>query len=835
MTTVLDYEQFLARKFAFSREDGIPIEPSDINPMLKPHQRDIVQWAVRKGNAAIFAAFGLGKTYMTMEIQRLLHKAFGGKFLIIAPLGVRQEFIRSAAKLGMSYRFIRRTDEIGEDDFYITNYESVRDGKLEVDGFTCAALDEASVLRSYGSDTYQTFLALFGKVRFKFVATATPSPNRYKELIHYAAFLGIMDSGQALTRFFQRDSTKANNLTIYKHMEDEFYLWLHSWAIFVQSPKDLGYDDTGYNLPKMTVHYHMVQAEKLGGKMAKDGQVQLINDAALGLKDAAEEKRNSIDRRVAKAREILSESPQDHFILWHDLEAERHAINDAIPDAVDVYGSQDLEDREDRIAAFSEGRVQYLSTKPELAGSGCNFQYHCHKAIFVGIGYKFNDFIQACHRIHRFQQAQPVEIHIIYTETEQQILAALKEKWAEDDKLRLRMGEIIRKHGLSTAGMEHEMRRTIGATRREEKGEHFTAVHNDSTYETRAMASNSVDMICTSIPFGNHYEYSPSYNDLGHNADNATFFEQMDYLTPELLRILRPGRIAAIHTKDRIQFGNVTGYGMPSVEPFHVDCVMHYRKHGFIYMGMITVVTDVVRENNQTYRLGWSEQCKDGTKMGVGSPEYILLFRKLPTDTSRAYADVRVEKSKEEYTRAQWQIDAHAFWRSSGNRLLTADDLVNLPNDQIGRTFQSSSLSTVYDYLEHVKLGVEMDKRGALPATYMTLAPGSHSPDVWHDINRMLTLNGDQAQRGLVNHVCPLQIEIVDRLIGRYTNPGEIVFDPFGGLGTVPYRAIMTGRYGISCELSEDYYADSLRYLRAAEQKVSAPTLFNLLEAEAVA
>ena len=158
------------------------------------------------------------------------------------------------------------------------------------------------------------------------------------------------------------------------------------------------------------------------------------------------------------------------------------------------------------------------------------------------------------------------------------------------------------------------------------------------------MEDNSVDLIVTSIPFSNHYEYTPSYNDFGHNEDTERFFEQMDFLSPNLLRILKPGRVFACHVKDRVLFGNATGTGMPTMEPFHALCIEHYMKAGFQYFGMITVVTDVVRENNQTYRLGWTEQCKDGTKMGVGCPEYILLFRKLPSSTEKAYADVPVTK-----------------------------------------------------------------------------------------------------------------------------------------------------------------------------------------------
>lgn len=829
----MDYLQFLESKFKFSQAFGFDVEPSEVNPLLKPHQRDIVCWAAKKGRAAIFAAFGLGKSFMQIELQRILHGRVGGAHLIIAPLGVRQEFFRDAAKLGLEYRFVRHSEEVGEEGFYITNYESVRDGRLDVSLFKSVSLDEASVLRSYGSKTYQEFLTLFDAVPFRFVATATPSPNRYKELIHYAGFLGVMDTGQALTRFFQRDSSKANNLTLYPHMEREFFAWLHSWAIFIQKPSDLGYSDEGYELPLMEVRYHEVKSADLRGGFEKDGQGQLIKDAAIGLKDAATEKRDSIPARVTRMMEILAADPHSHFILWHDLEAERHAINEVLPAAMDVFGSQDLDVREQRIIDFSEGGFQYLSTKPEIAGSGCNFQRHCHKAIFLGIGYKFNDFIQAIHRIHRFLQQHPVEIHIIFTESEREILTALQRKWSEDDVLRRRMSEVIREHGLVTTGLEAELARTIGVERREESGEHFTVAHNDCVDECRRMESDSIDLVHTSIPFGNHYEYSASYNDFGHNDDNGRFFKQMDFLTPELLRILKPGRVAAIHVKDRIQFGNVTGSGMPTVDPFHADCIYHYKQHGFAYFGMITVVTDVVRENNQTYRLGWSEQCKDGTKMGVGSPEYVLLFRKLPTDRSKAYADQRVTKSKEDYTRGRWQIDAHAFWRSSGDRFLTAEEMAGYGPDMMGRVLAERSLQAIYDYRQHVQVAETLDAKRSLPSSFMAVAPGSHHPDVWHDVNRMRTLNGEQSQKGLNNHICPLQFDIVDRIIERYTNKGETVFDPFGGLMTVPYRAIELGRKGRASELNGDYFRDGLRYLRSAEAKAATPTLFDFDKSEA--
>ncbi len=825
-----DYLEFLREKMPLAVFDGYDVEDSEIHPLLKPHQRAVVRWAVKGGNRALFESFGLGKTIQQIEIVRLTQARCGGKALIVCPLGVRQEFRRDGAMLGVHFEFIRRPEEMTDgQNFYLTNYESIRDGRLDPRLFSVVSLDEASVLRSFGSKTYQEFLPLFAGVKHKFVATATPSPNRYKELIHYAGFLGVMDTGQALTRFFQRDSTKANNLTLYPHKEREFWLWLNSWAVFLQRPSDLGFSDDGYDLPALQVHYHEVSSDHGAAGAEKDGQGLLFKDAAIGLQAAATEKRDSLPARIEAMRRILQVDPDSHYILWHDLEAERHAIAAAVPGAVSIYGTQDLDEREQAVIDFSEGRFQYLSAKPEIAGSGCNFQRHCHKAIFLGIGYSFNDFIQAIHRIHRFLQRQACEIHIIHSEAEREILRTLQAKWIQHDEMVSNMSEIIKEHGLSHLSLADILTRTIGVERIEVRGERFALANNDCVLEALRQPSDHTDLIVTSIPFANHYEYTPSYNDFGHTENNDHFWRQMDFLTPELLRILNPGRLYCCHVKDRILFGNVTGAGAPTVSPFHCEAIMHARKHGFDYMGMITVITDVVRENNQTYRLGWSEQCKDGTKMGVGSPEYVLLFRKPQSDRSRGYADTPVSKDKAEYTRARWQIDAHAFWRSSGNRMLTPDDLASLGPDKLAKAFTEYSLANIYDYEHHVRVGEDLETRGALPSSFMSLAPGSHHNEVWHDVNRMLTLNGQQTQRGLQNHVCPLQFDIVDRLINRYSNPGDLVYDPFCGLGTVPYRALKLGRRGQGSELNTGYFFDSVQYLKAMEREVSMPSLFDVL------
>lgn len=830
----MTYQEFLEGKIDVAPLTGLDVKPEQLSPALKPHQRDSVLWALRGGRRALFAAFGLGKTVMQLEWTRIVAEMTGGRVLIVLPLNVRREFWDDAQNIlhqaAPPYVRTMAEAEATQAPVVMTNYERVRDGDIEPRRFVGVSLDEAATLRSFGSKTYQVFLDKFKGVKYKLVNTATPSPNRYKELIHYAGFLEIMDTGQALTRWFKRDSTKANNLTLYPGREREFWIWCASWGLFLQKPSDLGYSDEGYSLPPLEVRYHRLQTDMSRAGCEPDGQMKLMRDAAFGLRDAAREKRESIDARVETARRIIDAAPADeHFVIWHDLEDERRALRQALPECVDIYGSMDLEERERRVEDFAYGRTRLFATKKSLSGSGCNFQRYCHRAIFLGIDYEFNDFIQAIHRIYRFLQSQPVVIDILYMDSEDEILRVLKQKWQQYDALTETMAGIIREYGLGAAAME-SLKRTIGVERVEITGEHYRAINNDCVEELKAWPENSVDMILTSIPFGNHYEYSPSYNDFGHNPDDDAFFRQMDYLTPNLLRVLRPGRVAAIHVKDRILFGNATGLGMPSVEPFHADTIAHFRRHGFVFFGMITIVTDVVRENNQTYRLGWTEQCKDGSKMGVGCEEYLLLFRKLPTDTGRAYADVPVRKDKSEYTRAQWQIDAHGYWRSSGDRLVTKAELQAAPVSKLQALYRKYSRQNVYNYEEHVRLAKQLDTDGRLPATFMVCAPGSWTDSVWDDINRMRTLNTSQRLKKREMHICPLQLDVVERAINRWSNPGDLILDPFGGLMTVPYTAVKMGRRGVGIELNADYFRDGLGYLQEADAQQDVPTMFDLVE-----
>jgi DNA modification methylase len=991
------YRRFIDRKVPVAQRVGFDVAADEIHPYVSPHARAMVQWAVRGGRRAIFAAFGLHKTVIQLETVRLIRKRVGGRALIVLPLGVRQEFVRDASLLALAPRFIRDTADAERtaahsDGIYLTNYESVREGKIDPSAFSVVSMDEADVLRSFGSKTFGQVVITGGwdQVPYRFVATATPDPNDYLELLGYAQFLGIMEIGAAKTRFFKRDSEHADRLTLHSHKVDEFWRWVATWALIVQRPSDLGFSDEGYALPPLDVRWHELPSDHAAAGAEKSGQRRLLRRSAAGVSEASREKRDSLPLRLAKLMELRAEDPGAHRLLWHDLEAERKALERALPraefggewqeyqdgnqvalalyerhysahryadgrerklfcgpgektvlltrdqralfvwrkfvddsgqqgincavfrnegtvqsselileamaiawlrwpgerfytyvDAAEVrsenpgycflcagwqragvtkggllilealpgvavpavarrevmrtiYGTQPLDEREALVRAFADGEVPELAGKPVMLGAGCNLQRHCAWAIFMGIGFKFRDLIQAIHRLHRFLQPHQVRIDLIYTEAERGVREQLEAKWRRHEQQTARMSELIREQGLTQLSMAAPAVHAA-PERQAVEAEGYRLVLGDCVEETAAMPADSVGLVLTSPPFSSQYRYSSDLRDFGHTDGAEDFWRQMDFLTPELLRVLQPGRDLVVHLKDRVQPGEMNGWGFQTVDPFHCQAIEHYRRHGFALLGYAVVVTDVVRENNQTYRLGWTEQCKDGSRMGAGLPEWLLIFRKPPTDSADGYADVPVVKAKADYPRARWQLDAHAYWRSSGDRLLVPEDLAGQPWRTIYRTFRAHSTTHVYDHEHHVACGAALEAEGQLPPDFMLLPPVSWHPDVWSDVTRMRTLNAAQANQGRVKHLCPLQFDIVERVIRQRSMPGETVFDPFGGLFTVPYMAVKLGRRGEACELSPSYFADGVRHVEAAAAAARLPTLFDLLGAEEVA
>lgn len=851
----LDYEAFVQAKQVAAPERGrelaIPLSKG-----LFPFQGDAVTWAVRRGCAALFESFGLGKTRQELEYARQVLALEGGRFLIVAPLGVRGEFMREADALGLELTFIQRTESAGETGIYLTNYESVREGNVDPLTFVGVALDEASILRGFGgTKTFREFMGKFegSGVRYRLVATATPSPNDYEELLAYAAFLDVAEIADMKTRFFKRDSTKADCLTVYPHKEEEFFRWVSTWALFLTRPSDADptYSDEGYALPPMEVTWHELPSDHATAGVERSGQVRLLADASVGIVEASREKRRSLDARVARVLEIVTalrtETPapgatghaasglSDQVVIWCDLNDEQRAIEKALGAAgitvSSMYGADTLDDREANIERWRSRETSVFLSKPVMYGAGVNLQ-QCHTMVFAGVGYKFQDAFQGMHRVQRFGQTHPVSIHMIYTESERSIREAFAAKWTNHVELVERMAAMVRSRGLARAALTCARSPVAPVARVEARTSSAVLVNNDNVRELARCADNSIGLYVTSYPYGNQYRYTELMEDFGHTDSPEHFFAQMDFLMPHVFRTLQPGRVLAVHVKDRITPGGLSGMGFRTLYPFHADCIANGIKHGFGLIGMITVITDVVRENNQTNRLGYSAMCKDSSSMGVGVPEHVLIFRKPQTDKSKGFADVRVTRDKTSYPLARWQIVANGLWGSSGERVLTADDLVGVDHSTMYKLWKASCLSKRYDFEEHVALNVALQDRGALPVDFSLFPVHSKHPDVWTDVTRMRTSNSVLSAKGRELHVCPMQWDIVDRLIEQYSNPGDIVGDFFGGVGTTAMRAVVKGRHGWSCELSERYHREAVAFVTAAERKLSVPTLFDLDAAE---
>lgn len=858
-----DYRQFLEAKVKLASQDGFAVDPDAINPRLKPHVQKVVRWALAGGQRAFFGRFGLQKTSWHLETMRQCAIYTRMPSLITLPLGARISFFKDAEKYfdgvhKIRLNFIRDTADLDPLAINLTNTETIREGKIDARRFGATSYDEGDVLRNMNTAAFWAFTNdVKTAVRYRFVATATPDPQDYVELLAYAGYLGVMDVGEARTRFFQRDSEQADNLTLLPHMEEQFWLWVMSWAVFGNRPSDFdpSFSDDGYDLPPLDVRWHEVATDHREAGHEANGQGKLLKDDATGVIEAAAEKRKSITTRIQKMMELRAEDPKARRLIWHHLNDERDAIKAAAPEVVTVTGDQDLEEREQSLIGFAEGSVQELAGKPVMIGSGGNYQSSSWQ-IHLGILPKFKDFIQSIHRQQRYGQKNIVRVDIIYTEAERETRRKLEQRWRQYDEQCERMAALMRKFGLGQMDAILALTRTIGVKRSEVKGVRFTMVHNDCVDETRRMDSCSVDLIVTSPPFAKQYRYTPSYNDFGHTDDDDQFFAQMDFLTPELLRVLKPGRDLVVHMKDRIVEGSRSGLGFQTVAPVGlIKTPQHFMRHGFAYLGTTFIICDVVRENSQTNRLGHTEQCKDGSRMGFGLVEYLHVFRKPQTDRSRGYADDPVVKlirdfdhkgrkdwyiapprpdvdesrcDPEGYSLGQWQLDASGCWRSSGNRLLTAEEIARLPVKGAHRRWKAHCAQQGYDYQHHVELGDAMRAVGTLKPDFAVIPAHSNHPAVWTDVVRMRSLNTLQVQKGRVKHLCPLPLDIVERVIRQRSMPGDLVFDPFGGLGTVPYCAVKLGRRGLAVDLSRGYVRDGAEHCHDIEEKVTGKTLFDL-------
>jgi hypothetical protein len=445
-----EYEKFIAKKRLVVPPAGIP-EPPALSPKLFPFQADIVRWALRRGRAAIWADCGLGKGWMALEYARVVAEHQDRPVLITAPLAVAQQFRTEGERLGVAVNVCRDGADV-QPGINVANYERLH--RFDASVFGGVVLDESSILKDFTSSTRNALIESFSRTPFRLACSATPAPNDHTELGNHAEFLGVMSRMDMLSTFFCHDGGETQNWRLKGHARAEFWRWLCSWACTIRKPSDLGYDDQSFALPPLRVTEHVVPA---GPELAREAGALFITDAS-GIQQQRAARRSSLQARVDACAALVNASAEP-WVCWCDLNDESDALAKAIPDAVEVRGSQDAEEKERIIGDFMAGRARVLVTKPSIAGLGLNMQ-HCADVAFVGLSNSFEAFYQAVRRNWRFGQKRPVNCHLIVSDADGAVRENLERKRAAAEQMAEQM----------LVGMGDIQRATIRALQREHIG-----------------------------------------------------------------------------------------------------------------------------------------------------------------------------------------------------------------------------------------------------------------------------------------------------------------------------------------------------------------------------
>jgi hypothetical protein len=413
---------------------GIPVDPASLHPSLFPFQRAATAWALARGRAALFQDTGLGKSRQILEWMRIVAAHTGGRVLLLVPLAVAHQFVRSEAPaLGITLTYARSQAEAdaSASPLIVTNYD-VAD-RFDASAFVGVALDEADIIANYVGKTTRLLTAMFRDTPYRLVATATPAPNDLISLGRYSEFLGAMESGEMLTRYFIRDSQSAATLRL-RHWAaaGPFWDWLVSWAVCMGLPSDLGaeFSDDGYHLPPLTVEQHMVDVDYAAAQAAG----QLFPGARQSATGIWATKRQTLAARVDLAVELVRQASDDPWVVWCATDEESRELSRRITDAVEVKGNQTPGEKERRLRAFSEGEARIIVTKPSIAGMGLNWQ-HCAHMIYCSPTFSFKEFYQGLRRVYRFRQQRPVLCHVILAETEENVQATINRKQEQHREL----------------------------------------------------------------------------------------------------------------------------------------------------------------------------------------------------------------------------------------------------------------------------------------------------------------------------------------------------------------------------------------------------------------
>jgi len=644
----MQYDEFLEGKAVKSQSVGIDAE-SDPGGILFDFQRDIVRWALRRGRAAIFADCGLGKTPMQLEWARTVAAEECGCVLILAPLAVAQQTVREGEKFGIRVKYVRDHSEVDFEwdadgtPIHITNYEMLEHFRAEE--FAGVVLDESSILKAYDGKTRTAIIDAFRDTPYKLACTATPAPNDFMELGNHAEFMGAMTRAEMLSMFFVHDGGETQKWRLKGHAESEFWRWVCSWAVMLRKPSDLGYDDGDFILPELVYHDVTVRVDEPG-----EGMLFPMDAGTLQERLAA--RRDTIEDRVAHAAAIAN-ATDEPFILWCNLNAESVALRKAIPGSVEVTGSDPIEAKESAIAAFSAGDTRVLISKPSICGYGMNWQ-HCNNVGFVGLSDSYEQFYQAVRRCWRFGQGRSVNAYIVTAETEGAVLANIKRKERDAEKM---AGEMVANmHEINEQSIHGTEARRDAYARDIAEGEGWTLHLGDCVDVVAENPDESIGYSIYSPPFASLYTYSASERDMGNCAGVAQFADHYRYLVNDIFRVTMPGRLTSFHCMNLPT--SKTHHGYIGIRDFRGELIRIHEAAGWIFHSEVVIWKDPVTAMQRTKALGLlhKQLKKDSCMSRQGIPDYLVTMRKPGENESR------VGHTDQTFPVQEWQRYASPVW-----------------------------------------------------------------------------------------------------------------------------------------------------------------------------
>lgn len=731
-----EYNEFLEMKKTQRIESGFAVEDADLNPALFDFQKYCVKRALAVGKFALFEDCGLGKTIQQLEWAQKVFEHTDQPVLILAPLAVISQTIKEGEKFGYKVtEYDEASTYIGDLGIFITNYDNLPNIE-DISCFSGIVLDESSILKNFQGKTRTYIIEQFKRTPYKLACTATPSPNDTTEICNHAEFLDVMSRSEMLAMYFVHDGGSTSDWRLKGHAKQSFWDFVSTWAVMLNKPSDIRFDDKGYDLPPLNIIQDIVETPKRDNGM-------LFNTSAVSATEFHKELRLTYKIRLDRVAEMVKARPDENFIIWIGHDDEGKYLRSLLPEAIEVKGSDSREYKKEKLLGFGNGDFRILITKLKIAQFGLNYQ-NCHNQIYASLDFSFEATYQGIRRSYRFGQKEAVNIYLITTDTMQNVKDSFDAKQKAFNEMQSAMTEAMNRN------IKNKIILKKMEVSNQYKSERCDIRLGDCVQLIQSIPDESIGFSIFSPPFAELYTYSDKLEDMGNSKDYQEFFKAFKFLVKELYRVMWGGRNIAVHCMDLpIQKGKE---GYIGLRDFSGMILQAFTEVGFIYHSRVTIWKNPVTEMQRTKALGLlhKQVGKDAAMSRVGIPDYLMVFRK----------------------------------------------------------------EGEHEHPVHCNISVDTWQKYASP--------------VWMDIDYSNTLNAakgrDEADE---KHICPLQLDTIERAITLWSNEGDTVLTPFLGIGSEVYEAVKLNRFGIGFELKESYFNEAIKNIKGMEQLKSQKSLFD--------